>query len=135
VGFEKAMWREHMVKRYGFPPIPDDRWHDIMAVCALKQVPLKLEHALTVFSLPPKDVAASRFTKMLSKPITRGKRKGEFDRRPQSLERVYAYNRDDIRVETALHKRMGYLPPAERPVWLLDQTINERGVRVDLPYV
>lgn len=55
--------------------------------------------------------------------------------RQQKLERIYAYNAQDLRAELGLHRRVRGLGAAERRVWLLDQTINERGVRLDMDYV
>jgi DNA polymerase len=40
-----------------------------------------------------------------------------------------------VEAETALHRSIGVLPPDERRVWLLDQMINERGVRIDGAFV
>src|SRR5260370_1045190 len=45
-GFEKDIWRNIMVILYGFPDIPNDRWHDTLASCALRCWPLALDNAL-----------------------------------------------------------------------------------------
>ena len=132
VGFEKAIWRHIMMRAYGFPDVPNERWHDILAVCAMKAMPLKLEDAARVFRLPSqKDAEGSRFTKAMSKP----NRKGYLDRSPEALQRVYTYCQQDINAEQDLHRRVGWLSPEERRVWQLDQTINERGVLLDAPFV
>jgi DNA polymerase bacteriophage-type len=132
-GFEKAIWRRIMVPVFGFPDIPNERWHDTMAVCAEKAIPQKLETALYTLGLPnEKDMAGSRFTINLSKP---NKKTGMFDRSPESLHRVYTYCDQDVDVEIALHRRIGWQEPQERQVWLLDQEINERGVRLDLDFI
>lgn len=55
--------------------------------------------------------------------------------RAEKLQRVYEYNAQDIRAELALHRRVRGLGPEERKVWLLDQKINQRGVRLDMDYV
>ncbi len=131
-GFEKDIWRNIMVPVHGFPDIPNDRWHDIMASCALRCVGLALDNALRSMGLPGKDVVSSKFTRNLSIP---DKKTGMLDRSPASLARVYAYNRDDVVKERELHKRIGYLPSMERKIWLIDQDINERGVKFDIPMV
>lgn len=132
VAFEKAIWRNIMVRELGWPDIPNDRWHDIMAACAMKGLPLKLERAAAALKLPiQKDKEGSRVTVALSKP----NRKGYYDRSPEKLARVYDYNRADLGSELGLHRRVRGLGAAERKVWLLDQSINERGVRLDLPLI
>lgn len=132
-GFEKAIWRKIMVPVYGFPDIPNSRWHDAMAVCAMKGVPQDLDRATLVLRLPhTKDRAGSSFTKGLSKP---NKKTGMLDRSPEARRRVDEYNGQDLDAECGVHARVGWLPPGERSVWLLDQKINERGVRLDLDYI
>ncbi len=131
-GFEKAIWRNIMVPLYGFPDIPNSRWDDTLAMCAMRALPLDLDRAVLALRLPnQKDKEASNFTKRLSKP----NRKGYYDRAPESLEKVYRYCEQDVLAERDLRQRLGPLPPGERNVWLLDQRINERGVLLDLPFV
>jgi DNA polymerase len=55
--------------------------------------------------------------------------------RAEILEKVYDYCAQDIRTELELHRRVRGLGAGERRVWLLDQTINERGVRLDMDFV
>lgn len=129
--FEKSVWRNLMVPVFGFPDIPNDRWHDTMASCALRTWPLALDNALHTAGLPGKDMMASKLTRALSKPD----KAGRLDRSPETMAKVYAYNKDDVVKERGLHKLIGYLPPMEREVWLLDQEINERGVKFDIPMV
>lgn len=133
VGFEKAIWRAIMVPVYGFPDIPNSRWHDTLAVCAMRGLPQDLDRATLVLRLPQqKDRAGSALVKSLSKP---NKKTGMLDRSPATMERVYAYCEQDIHAELGLHARIGWLPAGERSVWLLDQRINERGCKLDLDYV
>jgi DNA polymerase len=131
-GFEKAIWRNIMVPDYGFPDIPNSRWHDTMASAAMRVLPQDLEHCVQVLGLgEQKDTEGSRLTRSLSKP----RKDGSYDRSPATLTRVEDYCAQDIHTEVALHKRLGWLPPGERSVWLLDQRINERGVRLDLEFI
>jgi DNA polymerase len=131
-GFEKAIWRNIMVSQYGFPDIPNSRWHDTMATCAMKNIPLELASAARVLGLPyQKDTEGSRLTIGMSRPD----KWGYYDHSDVKLDRVYSYCLRDIDTQVALLDRVGYLPPTERDVWLLDQKINERGVRIDLDFV
>lgn len=133
-GFEKDIWRYIMVPQFGFPDIPNSRWDDTMAVAAMKQVPQNLDTLSRILRLPGgKDTEGSRLTIGLSKP---NKKTGMLpERTPEIMHRVYTYCESDIDQERGALNRLGHLSPGERKVWLLDQTINERGVKIDLPFV
>ena len=133
VGFEKAIWRTILVRDLGFPDIPNPRWHDIMAAAAMKTIPQKLERAGPVLRLPvQKDMEGNKLVLSLSKP----NRKGMLpDITPEIRKRASDYCDTDLDTELEAHARLGFLPPGERKVWLLDQRINERGVRLDMEYV
>lgn len=131
-GFEKAIWRNIMVSQYGWPDIPNSRWHDTMAACAHRGLPLEMGLAAGVLRLPAqKDDEGRRAVLDLSKFAKSGYVKDH----DVKLARVYPYCAQDVRAEVSLHQRLGWLPTRERNVWLLDQRINERGVRLDLDYV
>jgi len=133
VAFEKAIWRSIMVPQLGWPDIPNERWHDSMASCAMKALPLKLERAAMALRLPmQKDKGGLAATLSLGRA---NKKTGMIDRTPDKLQRVYDYCIQDVKTELDLHRRVRGLGAAERRVWLLDQTINERGVRLDMDFV
>lgn len=130
--FEKAIWCKIMVPVFGWPDIPNSRWHDTMAVCAMKALPQDLETVASVLRLPhQKDMDGSRAVRELSNFAKSGYVKD----REAKLARTYTYCPQDVRTEVALHERVGALSSRERNVWLLDQRINERGIGVDLDYV
>ena len=133
-GFEKAIWRRLMVPVYGFPDIPDERWHDIQAVAAMKAMPLDLDGLLNVTGLGAKDHDGSKLAISLSK-INKKTGMTLVERTPEVLQRVYAYCESDVREERSAHDYIGNFQAGERDVWLLDQRINERGIRIDLGYV
>jgi DNA polymerase len=133
-GFEKDIWRYIMVPQFGFPDIPNSRWADTMSVCAMKQIPQQLEVGARVLGLNiEKDMEGSRLTVGLSRF---NKKTGMLpERTPEIMERVYRYCETDVRTQRSMLNRIGHLTEGERKVWLLDQRINERGVRIDLDYV
>jgi DNA polymerase len=51
---------------------------------------------------------------------------------PELFETLFAYCRQDVLAEEAISKRLDDLSPAETEVYLLDQTINERGFQLDV---
>lgn len=130
--FEKAIWRNIMVALYGWPDVPDNRWEDTAANCAMKAIPISLDKATLALRLVAhKDKEGSKITKALSRPD----KKGFYSRNASILERVYEYNRQDVLATLELSARIGNLPPEEYRVWLLDQKINQRGVGLDLDFV
>ena len=134
--FEKPIWRNIMVPVFGVPDIPNDRWHDVQAACAMKGVPLKLEYALRALGLGAKDTEGTSTVRTFSAFDKHGRMGGDPSTRPARLARTYTYCRDnDVVQELSLHRRVKGLGEKERAVWLLDQTINERGVRLDMEYV
>ena len=54
---------------------------------------------------------------------------------PAIRQRVINYARSDIEGTIALDQALGRLPKRERRVWELDQTINQRGIAIDLDFV
>ena len=129
--FERAIWRNIMVPRFGFKDIPIERWHCTQAAAAWRALPLKLEHGNKVLGLEhQKDMEGSRITVAMSRP-----KKGIMVRSPELLQRVYTYCESDIDAEVDQFKRIGLLSTYERPIWELDALVNDRGVRVDLDFV
>ena len=132
-GFEKAIWRCIMVPVYDWPDIPNDQWDDTLARCANLCIPQDLDMAVRVLRLPAlKDTEASSMVIGLSKLD----RHGMLPKiTPDILARADEYCADDCRAQQGLRERIGTLSLAEREVWLLDQEINERGVRLDLDLI
>lgn len=54
---------------------------------------------------------------------------------PADIERLQAYCDQDVLAECAIDKKLPPLSERERRVWILDQTINDRGVAVDVHLV
>ncbi len=135
--FEQAIWRNIMVPQYGFPPIPIERWDCTLAACAWKGIPLALDRAGRALQVVmEKDKEGNKLTLSLSKPDK--KTDNLPDITPDILERVQTYCDQDVVVEGGIMKRIGIISRQnlnERRVWILDQKINQRGVRLDLDFV
>ena len=152
--FEQAGWELVMVRQYGMPPLPPERWDDTMARCFYRGLPGALDKAGGVLGLVErKDTEGRALTLSLSKPMTmvawEAKRpedvtkaawkrqfvKGTYDRSLPTLQRVAEYCAQDVRTEIELSKAVGPLSAYERRVWVLDQKMNQRGLRLDLDYI
>lgn len=131
--FEAAIDEYVCGPRLGWPIPKPEQLDCTMARCAVQALPLDLGRACKVLSLPfQKDAEGSRLMLRMCKPL---KKTGEFPYSTQMLHRLLQYCVADVRAEIGLDKALRPLQDQERAVWALDQTINNRGVRVDLDFV
>ena len=132
--FERAMWTNIMVKQYGWPEIPPDQWHCTMAMCARKAIPLDLDTASRMLELDvKKNEEGSKALMKICKPIS--KKNFNFNEDPELLNLVIGdYGRDDTLSQMHMSKKLGYLEPKERDIWLLNQRMNLRGLKIDLDF-
>lgn len=137
--FERIMWRDVLGPRYGFP-VPDfEQWHCTAAEAAAQALPRHLAEVSRVLNVPtPKDDEGHRLMLQMCKPRSvdeDGTIHWWDDEDPEKLRRLVEYCRQDVRAERAVAKRLRRLSDAERQVYLHDQRINDRGVRIDVDLV
>jgi DNA polymerase len=138
--FELAIWNQAGVKRYGFPPLPLHKTHCTMSMALAMALPASLEKAAIALNLKAqKDTSGGRVMLQLSKPrkvledgtVTRWEQKDH----PEKFETLYKYCKQDVEVEREAAKLLTPLSQNERKIWLLDQKINNRGIKVDIPSI
>lgn len=140
--FERGMWTNVLQVQYGWPAVPAASWRCSAAKTSAHALPRALEDAVKALGLRiNKDLIGQKLMKKLSKP--RKPRKAEVERwelagRPtlwwegrQWFEMLWAYCRQDVLAEEALSIEVPDLPENEIAIYLLDQQINETGVRLD----
>lgn len=133
--FELAIWNKVCVPRYGWPELRPEQIRCTMAQAYAMGLPASLEKAAPALGIDEsKDMAGSRVMLQLARPKTDGTF-WTYGDNPEKFERLYDYCRQDVEVERELDKRLMRLSPYETRVWRLDQKINGRGVRVDLPSI
>lgn len=133
-GFEQAAWR-WMVLNLGWPELPPERWDDTLARCAALSLPLKLERVGPVLYLPvTKDTAGRSWIQKYTRP-QKVTKKQPFIRLNDTAGMAVGekYCMTDVDTEHGLRKKVGFLSARERSVWFMDQRINQRGIKVDLP--
>ena len=136
--FERIIWREIQVKRYGFPDIPLERWRCTAAECAALALPRSLENAaLVVGAQEQKDKEGHNLMMRMARPRkvieTEAGPIYEWWDVPEKMERLIAYNVQDVKTEMAVKTRVRDLTEQELRVYQLDQRINDRGVMLDYP--
>ena len=133
--FEQYIWNAIMVKRYGYPPIPIERWKCTMAKALTNGLPASLHMAAKALNLPAqKDMEGRTNMPKLSKPRRNGKFYTPEDA-PEEFEKLYAYCKQDVEVMRQLDGSLPDLSVKEKKIWQIDQRMNQEGVYVDLPLI
>lgn len=135
--FERIIFRDLLTPRHGFPAIPLERWVCTMVLGKASGVPGSLEQAAIALGLQEqKDAAGSRLMMQMAKPRAMADGSLVWWDDAGRRKRLAQYCAQDVVVERAIR---AILPPAmdrrERQIYLLDQRINDRGVRIDIDLV
>ena len=130
--FEKSIWQNIMVKRYGWPEIKPEQWRCSASSAAYHALPRSLGGAGKTLGLSTiKDDEGKRVMMQLAKPRPKSKIFYEKSEHPEKFETLYNYCKSDVESEYAIANRLGMLPEKELSIWQLDQKINMRGVPID----
>lgn len=107
-------------------------WHDTQAVAAEFGYPQKLLHLAKALGVDPKDEAGVRLINLFSKPNRKGER-NDASSHPMEWKEFEEYCRQDVVTLRQVHQELGDFPTeVERAVFLADQRINDRGMKIDL---
>lgn len=109
------------------------QWEDTMALAAENGLPASLEKLAKELGAEDKDKAGTRLINLFSKTDRYGQRRTAEDE-PERWAEFVDYCRQDVDTLVDVHHR---LPPwpheSERRMWVVDQLINDRGIKADLP--
>jgi DNA polymerase len=137
--FERTIWNWVIRTRIcpHWPPMTIEQQDCTMSRAAAISHPQALERlAIALSADVQKDMVGNAVMRKLMRP-----RKFEADGSitwwddPADVDRVMEYCGTDIMAESAIDALIPPLSDKERRVWELDQVINERGVRFDMPIV
>lgn len=131
--FERRLWTV-ATRRYHWPAVTPAQFVCSAALAARAGLPRKLEHAAKALGLPvQKDMAGHRLMMRACRPTKSG---GWYHFQEGEWDALLAYCAQDVTVECAVVDQLPKVGhPFERSLFLLDQTINDRGVRIDRPLV
>jgi DNA polymerase len=136
--FERVMWRDCMVVKYGWPEIPMERWYCTAAEAARMALPRSLEQVCYALKLPiKKDMEGHRLMLRMCRPRRFDAATGEpvwWDV-PEKVARLGQYCMSDVSAEQAVFAQLNRLSPAERETYLLTETMNDRGIQIDYQLV
>lgn len=161
--FEKCIYQNLMVKRYGWPSIPSRLYRCTAAKAAACALPRSLEnagHALQLVIQKDKRgyvamMATCKPTKQYNAwikantEVKAGKKVGpkklllstmpmpsmflEPSEAPEVWNTLYTYCKIDVLSEEKLDDTLPDLIPFEQEIWFLNQSLNWRGLRIDIP--
>jgi len=123
--FELSIWERVL----HWPSVKISQWNDTAALAAAMAYPRALGRCGEIMGMSSdavKDKRGKYLIQRLCKPY-----KGERVRDPELLQELYSYCLQDVVAERAIRKRLKPLHPTERLVWITDQKMNLRGVRLD----
>lgn len=131
--FERIIWNEIMVKRYGAPAVKMEQWVCSAAEAAAMALPRSLDQCAAVTGVSQqKDKSGYELMMRMTRP-----RKIYDDGRiewwdvEERKQRLYEYCRQDVRTERALVKVLRRLTPREREHYLETERANDRGIPLD----
>lgn len=126
-------------------PMPPEQWDCTMVRALTLGLPGSLAAAGAALGLPEdklKDARGKALINYFSKPCRPTKTNGGRTRNlpahdPDKWALYIEYNRQDVVTEMAIREKLDAypLPASERRLWCLDQRMNDRGVRIDVPMV
>lgn len=144
--FERGIWKNIAVPQLGWPAMAPEQWRCSAAKAAAHALPRHLGDLTAALGLTiRKDAAGSKTMMKMNKP--RKPRKAEvaawqaahgkapmpllYHESVELFETLFAYCRQDVLAEEAASDVVPDLSEAETRMYLLDQTINERGFLLD----
>lgn len=135
--FERTIWNTIMVSRYQWPRTPIKQWRCTMAQASAMGLPRALGQAAAVLGVEEqKDKVGAALMLRMARP-----RKVNADgtytwwNTKDKVQQLVDYCQQDVRTELSVAEALLEFPDSERRLYQLDQRINDRGVRLDVPLV
>ena len=131
--FEFNIWNA-VATKHGLPALPIERFHCTMAQALVWGVPPRLEQAaIALRTNIEKDKEGAKLMRKMMRP--RPHKDGSItwwdQDEPELLWRLGEYCAQDVRAERSIGRRLRPMPTEERRLWVLDQHMNNRGLKVD----
>lgn len=138
-GFEYFIWLNVCHKRMGWPALSHLQLRDSHAKARANSLPGSLDKQAKVLEVRDQKIGeGKRLLEKFSKPRNPTEKDLRIRIRPtdpdalQDANALYMYNLGDIKAESAVSACIPDLIPSELKLWLLDQKINFRGIKIDV---
>lgn len=133
--FERVVLNGVAGKKIGFPNLSIEQMVCTAAKCRVHGLPASLEDAAEALNTHRKDDTARGTMLQLARPRSGAEKRWTYAEVPEKYAHLFAYCIDDVYAERGIDKVLKDLILSEREVWQLDQRINDRGVKVDVPMI
>ncbi len=136
IGFEWTVWEYYCVPQWGWPSLKLEQLRCCMAKGKASGYPDALANVGEVLHLTEKkDPDGDRLIRKLTMPKNPTKANQSLRwtpiTAPEDFEKLYEYNKQDIRTEAEASYRIPDLTPRELDVWRFDFICNARGMQID----
>jgi DNA polymerase len=132
--FERAIWNARIAGIGHNSRMVPEQQNCTMARAAAMGLAHSLDNLGKCIALPEtKDKEGHALMLKMCKP--RSREPLTWHETPEDLDRLARYCDQDVATECAADQHLPPLSERERRIWVLDQTINDRGFAVDLPRV
>ena len=122
--FERVMWNVTGRRLYGFPATTIAQWRNPQAVAMAMNMPAGLDAAAKALRLTvEKDAVGAKLMRKMSTGA------------PGDIDRLSAYCRQDVVVETAVDAKVASSGWNEREVFEVSEEVNDRGTLIDVEFV
>lgn len=134
--FERLIWANVCVPRYGYPPLPPIVQRCSMATARVNSLPGKLDALGDVLRLETrKDKEGKRLLDKFSVPRNPTKADSRLRIRPEDdpedFERLCLYCDRDVQTEQAASSAMPLMSASELEIWQINQEMNWRGIGIN----
>lgn len=129
--FEKAIWDNVGMVKYGWPAIELTQWRCTAAKARALGLPSGLDDLATAINGTNKDKAGAALITKYCKPTKAGLQRHLHDNL-DDLEAFKAYCQKDVQLTVQLDRELLDLSPYELNVFHHDMMVNERGIPIDL---
>lgn len=133
--FERIMLNSRAGRKIGFPKTEIKQWVCTAAKMAAHSVPRALGNAAKALGTYLKDEAGKMDMLALCKPRTGKVLRWTPQNAVDRFYNLYRYCVGDVLAEQAIDLAVPDLPPSEIEIFELDQEINDRGVKIDVPSI
>lgn len=133
--FEYCIWKNVCVPHMGWPDVEINQTLDVADKCKALALPANLEEAAEVLKVANlKDAKGKALINLFCKPNRQGKFNEAWDY-PQEWEDFKVYCVRDTKAEVEIDNILPDLPPFEQNVAWLTNTMNWRGIYLDMTAV